>query len=148
MDPNTARDLAQSIHGDQRDRSGGLLVDHLERVAAAVPADSRPVAFLHDVLEHSDTPASELEREGLTPVELAALTLLTREPDESFEVHALRIAHAKGPEGSLARTVKIADLDDHLAHDGLRLPQRPYGWARRHVAACHDRLDERLFQAA
>jgi len=69
-------------------------------------------------------------------------------PDESFEVHALRIAHAKGPEGSLARTVKIADLDDHLAHDGLRMPQRPYGWARRHVAACHDRLDEPLFQAA
>jgi hypothetical protein len=148
MDPNTARDIAHSIHGDQRDRSGGLLVDHLERVAAAVPADARPVAFLHDVLEHSDTPACDLEREGLTPVELAALTLLTREPDESFELHALRIAHSKGPEGSLARAIKIADLDDHLAHDGLRTSERPYGWARRHVAACHERLDESLHQAA
>ncbi len=149
MDSSAARDIARSIHGDQRDRSGELLVDHLDRVAAAVPPDARPVAFLHDALEHSDTQASELEREGLTPVELAALTLLTREADESFEVHALRIAYAKGPEGRLARAVKIADIDDHVARgDGRLMPQRPYGWARRHVAACHDRLDEPLHQAA
>jgi len=96
MDPNTARDLAQSIHGDQRDRSGGLLVDHLERVAAAVPADSRPVAFLHDVLEHSDTPASELEREGLTPVELAALRR-RREIDDRLA----ELVSAAAAEGSL-----------------------------------------------
>jgi len=147
MDPSTARNIAHSIHGDQRDRSGGLLVDHLERVAAAVPAEARSVAFLHDALEHSDTQASELEREGLAPVELAALKLLTRESGESFEIHALRIAYASGVQGRLARAVKLADIDDHLAHDGLRMPLRPYGWARRHVAACHDRLDRPL-QAA
>lgn len=148
MDASTARNIAHSIHGDQRDRSGGLLVDHLERVAATVPLDARPVAYLHDALEHSGTQLSELEREGLSPTELAALELLTREPGESFEVHALRIAYAKGPKGRLARAVKLADIDDHVAHDEERLPLRPYGWARRHVAACHARLDEPLHQAA
>ncbi|HKN94813.1 MAG TPA: hypothetical protein VJU60_10810 [Thermoleophilaceae bacterium] len=141
MDTSTARNIAHSIHGDQRDRTGGLMVEHLERVAAAVPPEARPVAFLHDVLEHSDTQASELEREGLTPVELAALNLLTREPDESFEIHALRIAYAKGPEGALARVVKVADIDDHLVHHGQPMPPRAYGWARRHVVRCHDSLD-------
>src|SRR4051794_13081399 len=60
MDPAAARDIAYASHGAQRTRSGECLVEHLERVAAAVPAHARAVAFLHDVLEHTDRSGAEL----------------------------------------------------------------------------------------
>src|SRR4051812_11333374 len=52
---------------------------------------------------------------GLTSVELAALQLLTRMPEEAYEAHVLRIAHGRGLAGALARRVKCADLKDHVA---------------------------------
>lgn len=141
MSPQFARSFAYSRHLDQRDRSGDPLVEHLERVAAAVPEDARNVAFLHDVLEHTEASTGDLEAQGLTPAELDAVLLLTRRPEESFEAHALRIAYAKGPEGWLARTVKLADMADHLSHDRVDLPCHPYGWATRHVVAGQERTD-------
>jgi hypothetical protein len=131
MDASTARDIAHASHGAQRTRSGDLVVDHLERVAAAVPPDARCVAFLHDVLEHTGTSSTELVTLGVERVELEAILILTRGAAESFEAHALRIAYAKGHAGSLAREVKLADIDDHLLHDQS---SRPYQWARSHIA--------------
>ena len=106
-------------------------MEHLERVAAAVPPDAQTVAFLHDVLEHTATSSLDLEALGLRPVELEAVGILTRGAAESFEAHALRIAYAKGEAGRLARAVKLADIEDHLAHD--RRSTRPYQWARCHI---------------
>jgi hypothetical protein len=132
MDLATARNLAHSSYGGHRTATGMALDEHVERVAADVPPEARAVAYLHDVLEWTETGIDELLRAGLTRVERAALELLTREPGESYELYVLRVAHAGGPEGRLARTVKLADLDDHL-----RFPRPPgaphYGWARRHV---------------
>jgi hypothetical protein len=74
----------------------------------------------------------------MTELEMEALDLLTRRDDEAFELHMLRIAHAPGPAGDVARAIKIADLDDHLAQsaqDPLRWELPPYAWARRHLAA-------------
>jgi hypothetical protein len=134
------RSLAYAQHGDGRTAAGELFVEHLERVAATVPPEARSVAYLHDILEHSDASVADLEAAEVTPVELQAVQLLTRHPDESFEAHALRIAYAKGPAGRLARMVKLADIDDHLSQGGSA-SQRPYGWARCHVAASRARLD-------
>jgi hypothetical protein len=106
-----------------------------------VPDDARNVAFLHDVLERTEASADELEAQGLTPAELDAVLLLTRRPEETFEAHALRIAHAKGPAGSLARTVKLADMADHVSHDRVDVPGHPYGWATRHVVAGQERTE-------
>ena len=53
-------------HTGRRDRFGEPLIEHVERVAATVPDDARATAYLHDVLEHSDTTVDELEGEGLT----------------------------------------------------------------------------------
>ena len=113
-------------------RSDEPFIAHVERVAAGVAYPARTVAYLHDVLEHTDTSPDELVELGLEPLELATLNVLTRYEDESFEAHALRVAYAKGPEGVLARAVRRADIDDHLA----RMPSTataPYYWARRHV---------------
>ncbi len=143
MDATIARGIAHAAHTGRRDRFGELLIEHIERVAATVPDYVRATAYLHDVLEHSDTTVDELEADGLTALELAALRLLTRDPGESYEAHALRVAHARGPEGELARVVKLADLADHLAHAALPDGAPPYAWARMHVANAHRRLDAR-----
>jgi hypothetical protein len=139
---DTSRQIAYARHGERRNSADELIVEHLERVAASVPGEARTVAYLHDILEHTDASVADLEAAGVTPVELQAVQLLTRHPDESFEAHTLRIAHAKGPEGRLARTVKLADIDDHLSREGDIGSRRPYRWARRHVAACRARSDD------
>jgi hypothetical protein len=142
MDPALARNIAHYSHRYQRDRFGELVVEHLARVAAAVPPDAQATAWLHDVLELSETDPAALCAEGLTRVELAALELLTRVPSELYELYALRIAHATGEEGRLARCVKLADLDDHLGHRELPRGAPPYGWARRHIASAQFRRQE------
>jgi hypothetical protein len=136
MDQAIARRIAQDGHVGQRDRAGDPLIEHVERVVAAVPPEARPTAWLHDVLERTGMRPDELSAHGLAPVERAALLLLTREPDESYEMHVLRIAHATGPAGDLARTVKVADLRDHIRREqeGHLAPDAPpYRWALRHI---------------
>jgi hypothetical protein len=142
VDPAEAHRLASAIHLGGLDRHGRPLIAHVERVAAAVPPDAEVVAYLHDALEHADSSAAELEAWGLTAEELIALDLLTRAPGESYEAHSLRLAYAKGPGADLARTVKLADLDDHLSEPRVS-GDPPYGWARRHVEVCRDRWDRR-----
>jgi hypothetical protein len=140
MHPAVARQIATTKHAGQRTRSGEPVLAHLTRVAAAVDAPVRTTAWLHDVFERSDATVEELRAHGLTSVELAALELLTRSPTESYELYVLRIARAPGPAGRLARTVKLADLDDHV-----RRPPRPgdppYARAQRRLASARRRRD-------
>ncbi len=85
---------------------------------------------------------------GLTPTERAALDLVTRRDGETFERHVLRIADADGPAGAIARSVKLADLEDHigLVRDASDAP--PYKWARRHVLASQHRRRETSVSAS
>ena len=133
MDRSVARSVAHYSHVRRRDRRGVPIVEHLARVVAAVPAEAQPLAWLHDVLEHSPTTTGELRGQGLTPLELAALDLLTLRDGESYELYILRIAYARGAAGRLARVVKLADLDDHIARPWVT-GDPPYAWARRHIA--------------
>jgi guanosine-3',5'-bis(diphosphate) 3'-pyrophosphohydrolase len=139
MDVGVARSIAHSRHGAQRDRFDEPVVEHVERVARSVPVEARAVALLHDVLEHTATTEDELRDQGLTDDELGALRLLTRSDDETFELHALRIAWAPGLAGVLARSVKVADLDDHLHHPSMPSGAPPYAWARRHITGAGER---------
>ena len=136
MDQVAARHIAQERHAGQRDRAGEPLIEHITRVAAAVPPEAQTVAWLHDLLERTVVDPDEIAALGLRPVERAALELLTRGTGESYELHVLRIAHAPGPAGDLARTVKVADLRDHIRREqeGHVAPDAPpYRWALRHV---------------
>lgn len=132
MDANVARRIAHAAHGRDHTRHGKPVIEHVARVAASVPPEARPVAWLHDAVEKGGVTETELRERGLTSVEAEALALLTRDPREPYEKHALRIAYAPGEPGRLARMVKLADLDDNMARpwvDG----DPPYGWARRHI---------------
>jgi hypothetical protein len=142
MDVEHARSIAHHFHGCQRDRFDELVVEHLARVAAAVPEEAQATAWLHDVFERAGAEPDELRSGGLTSVELAALELLTRVPSEVYELYLLRIARAAGEEGRLARCVKRADLDDHLAHDRMPRSAPRYAWARRRIMSAQHRRYE------
>jgi hypothetical protein len=131
MDPATAHRLARRSHVGQHSRFGEPIIEHVRRVAAAVPSEARVTAWLHDLLELCPGKRRELRRRGLTSAELAALELLTHAPEEPYEDYVGRIADAPGRAGYLARIVKLADLDDHLAHASIPSGAPPYAWARR-----------------
>jgi hypothetical protein len=138
MEEIVARAIALCGHVGQRDRVGELVIEHVQRVAGGVPEPARATAWLHDLLERTSTDPEQLTAQGLSTVERDALELLTRGAGESFELHVLRIVHAPGPAGILARTVKLADLEDHILREragSIAVDAPPYGWARRHLLA-------------
>ena len=55
MEPEIAHTIASRNHVGQRNRFGDRVIDHVERVAAAVPADARATALLHDLFERCPT---------------------------------------------------------------------------------------------
>ena len=148
MDSAVASAIARRAHLGQTDRFGGRVIDHLGRVAVAVPPNARSVAWLHDILERTSTNIEALRRDGLTPLEAAALELLTRRDGEAYEAYALRVTFASGDEGRLARVVKRADLDDHIAMAPPVLDTPPYAWARQHIASAQRRNRELVGSAA
>jgi hypothetical protein len=133
MVENVASEIALSAHRGQRTRSGDPVVKHLARVAAAVAPEAQATAWLHDLLELTPAQPGHLRARGLTVVEGLALDLLTRDPNEPYEDYVLRLARAPGAAGRLARQVKLADLEDHLAHP-IPPGAPPYEWARRCVS--------------
>jgi hypothetical protein len=145
MDALMARSIAHASHAGQRDRHGTLRTEHVESVAARVPREARAIAYLHEVLEWTDTPYDELRARGLTPEEASVLELLTPSAGEPYTTHVLRIAYARGPVGRLARAVKVADVEDHLQRASYlrQTGHPPYAWARRHLAMAQERRGER-----
>jgi hypothetical protein len=135
VEAGIAHGIVSRHHVGQRNRFGDPVMDHVERVAAAVPAEARATALLHDLFERCPTARRGLLAKGLSPTELKALELLTHSGCEPYEVYVRRIADAPGPAGRIARLVKLADLDDHLAHATIPADAPPYAWARQQLLA-------------
>jgi (p)ppGpp synthase/HD superfamily hydrolase len=106
--------IAARAHAGQTDKYGEIYLLHPLRVALDVPTEARVVAVLHDVLEDTDLTEDDLREASISPVELEALRLVTRDPNESYEEFIERIALAEGEAGRLARLVKKADVRDNL----------------------------------
>lgn len=134
MNVEAAGATARRIHAHHVCRSGEALIEHVERVAASVPEDVRALAYLHDVLERGDEAMEDLRELGLDDIELTVLSLLTRRPDERYMAYIMRIARAEGDPGRIARTVKLADLDDHLRQRPVRRSP-DYAWGRERILA-------------
>jgi hypothetical protein len=131
VDPKVARGIARRSHVGQRDRFGEPVIEHVERVAARVPPEARATALLHELLELTSIERGQLRARGLSAIELGALELLTRRTDEPYRAHVMVIANAPGRRGRIARLVKLADLEDHLARSRIPPDAPPYAWARR-----------------
>jgi hypothetical protein len=120
MSLSAARLFAEQAHDGELDSSGEPYIDHVARVAASVPLIARPVAWLHDVAEHSEIDESVLIDAGASQDECLALRLLCHhagEPsDELYLKHVRVIALSRGLPGTIARGVKRADLLDHVSH--------------------------------
>jgi hypothetical protein len=101
----------------------------VRRVAAAVPGYARPVAWLHEVLEHTSLSEQALLAQGVSVEDLRAIRLLTRNKgsvsDTEYLAHVQMIAVARGPGGRTARVVKRADLADRAARPVVRAD----GWS-------------------
>jgi hypothetical protein len=129
LDAGRAQALAETLHRGQRDAGGAPLIDHVRRVAAAVPREARLVAWLHELLEYTAISEETLLREGLPTEELRALRLLTRHQDSrsstTYLAHIESLARARGPGAGVAQSVKRADLIDRARHPAIR----PDGWS-------------------
>jgi hypothetical protein len=145
VNSSVAQRIASAGHRGQCTRFGDSVTAHLERVADAVPAEARAVAWLHDLLELVPDAEARLRGRGLTPAQAGALALLTRGAGEPYETHVGRIVEARGNAGRIARMVKLADLEDHLSHERIPAGAPPYGWARTCVL---DRLGATSLAAA
>jgi hypothetical protein len=138
MTERAARAIAKTAYQGQQTPAGGSLFDHVQRVAAAVPKHARVTALLHDILERTDLTLGQLRAQGLSPVELSALVLLTRNTHDDYRAYVERIADEPGPHGALARLVKLADLEDHLADPRCASRStRPYEWGRQAIMLAH-----------
>lgn len=132
LDIELAETLARWMHRDQVDKAGERYVGHLERVAAAVPADAQTIAWLHDIVDDTDLTFDAL-RALFDDDVVAAVELLSRTPVAppvlTYKEHIERIATEPGERGRLCRCVKRADLRDHLC-DGRRVSLSPSMRAR------------------
>ncbi len=119
------RAAAHDMHAGQVDKSGAPYAAHLDAVAAGVSEPAVPVALFHDAIEDGRATRDDL-RALLTPVELAAVELLTRS-DQPYADYILQIKGAAGPAAELAREVKLSDLRHNhgrLTADLERLRER------------------------
>lgn len=108
--------LAREAFGGARDRTGGLLIEHGIAVAARVAgADAKIAGVLHDVLEDTSWSAADLRAREVPDEIVAAVEIVTRRDEETYEDFVGRIASARGGRGRLAREVKVADLTENLA---------------------------------
>ena len=87
--------------------TGRALIDHVRRVAAAVPGDARVVAWLHEALEHTAISEEALLAEGVSLDELRAIRLMTRDldlrSDETYLAHVERVAQAQADRAPTSR---------------------------------------------
>jgi hypothetical protein len=109
-----AVEIAARAHAGQKDKDGEIYLLHPLRFALSVPPEARVVAALHDTLEDTELTEDDLCEAGLSPLELEALRLVTRGPNESYTDFVEWIVSADGEAGRLARLVKKADTGDNL----------------------------------
>ena len=138
MNAERAQLLAERLHAGQRDRDGTQLIDHVRRVAAAVPRRRRAVAWLHEALEHTSISEQALLAEGLSHDELRAIRLLTRVFDPPSD--AIYLAHRRADRASTRPGCR------HRQNRQARRPRRPgvasVDPARRVVAAVRARAPD------
>lgn len=99
--------LGQITRFDQRP-----YIEHVSRVAAAVPLPARPAAWLHDLVEDGGTTFEQLLAAGIAADTIEAVHLLSRVGE--FHAYAPYLRRLKASGNAIALAVKHADLADNL----------------------------------
>lgn len=122
----TALAIALEAHRGVLDKSGRPYILHPLYLMWQMDTEVEMVtAVLHDVVEDSAYTLDDLAAAGIPPRALAALALLTREPDDDYEAYVDAIAA-----NPLARKVKLADLAHNMDVRRLPNPLTPKDLAR------------------
>ena len=108
-----AIEIAALAHSAQFTPDGNPYILHPLRMMLTFSSpDERIAAVLHYVVEKSDDwPIGRLRREGFNEVVLQAIEALTKRPGEEF-YDLVRRAR----QNEIGRSVKRADINDHLAY--------------------------------
>lgn len=102
--------LATELHEGQVDKGGNPYILHPLRVMTNVKSlEGKIVAVLHDTIEDTDITVEDLIFKGFTGDIVEAVELLSKPKQEDYIKYIKRIK-----ENSLAREVKIADLQDNM----------------------------------
>jgi len=102
------RDFVKKKFEDKVDLAGQPYFDHLERVASTVPLPYIITAYLHDILEDTDTTLDELRGLGLDEDTVRSVIVLTK-GCEPYKEYIERVKR-----NYCARVVKMADLKDNM----------------------------------
>lgn len=132
--------IAATAHAGQLDKNGMPYILHPLRVMMRVEAfDAKIIAVLHDLIEDTEWTPDQLRSEGFSAVILEALDCVTRRETETYEEFVERSSS-----NALARSVKLADLEDNMnmlrlkevtAKDLERLERYHRAWRRLHDRA-------------
>ena len=110
-DLERAVEIATTAHAGQTDKAGEAYIRHPLRVMQQMTTDrERVVAVLHDVVEDTGWTRDEIEAEFDSTIREAVDALTKR--DEKGETYKEFIERAA--QNELARTVKIADIEDNM----------------------------------
>jgi len=119
----TAEQIARAAHEGQVDKAGVPYIEHprrvvewVERLSPGAPAEATATAWLHDVLEDTDTTAADLRDHRIPGVVVTAVEALSKRPGEPVEAYFARIR-----ENDIALVVKRADLADNTDPERLAL---------------------------
>ncbi|WP_438432273.1 hypothetical protein [Gorillibacterium sp. sgz500922] len=108
--------LAAQYHDGQKDKGNQPYLFHpLRLMLNALSEDEQIIAVLHDTIEDTELTLERLREEGFSERIVEAVDALSRRKKESYENFILRIK-----QNSLARRVKILDLQDNMAPLRLR----------------------------
>jgi (p)ppGpp synthase/HD superfamily hydrolase len=113
-----AERIARRLHAGQFDKGTTPMpyTGHLERVAAGVADEFKPVAWLHDSIEDTEATFESLAAEGVATDIIAAVIILTRVKHETYDHYIGRVLASKNP---AALAVKVSDLRDNLRPNGF-----------------------------
>lgn len=107
-----AEQIAREAHEGQKRWSGEPYITHPEAVANSLKeTNCKIVAWLHDVLEDTETHSNDLLMKGIPRELVIAIEHLTR--DDEFEDYGRYILQIRNNE--IAKKVKIADLKHNLS---------------------------------
>ena len=128
-----ASSIARKAHDGQFRRDGVTpYITHPEAVAKSLEGEHSDViaaAWLHDVIEDTDTTFSDLKSAGIPIRVIEAVALLTRWDDQPYEDYLHFVA-----QDEIAKKVKIADIQHNLSDSPTAKQVEKYGKALQYLA--------------